>query len=210
MNNFAGELAEFTLDFYERYPFLVQTNINYTSIPVNNTLIEYHSEVWQTIQSYKPRNVVDIGSGAGFIKITAPSDVDLCLTDVVETDEIDYFTEVRNHFQINLSYYNKRFLIQRNTNWLQLDKKFDIVTAIRFLPWNDQRVTFTSRGFKLLLQEVDNNLTEQGVFMYNPVNVEQVKLILDNFNLHVQQKSHLFIFNKQDIDNIMKVLNVYA
>lgn len=207
--SFAIELAEFTKQFYKEHPFLVPTNLYYSNPDHNHRLVELHYNIWLEIKKAKPSSVLDIGSGAGFIKQTAPEHIDLALSDVIDSNEIDFFTEVRQRFGITLDYKIKRFIIHRTYDWLYTQKKFDVITAIRFLPWNNAKVDFTLQELSWLLEEITKNLNDDGMFFYSPVNFGKVEYILDQLKVKVRQTQFGFVFDKPLINNIMKEIDVY-
>lgn len=209
MVSFAIELAEFTKQFYKEHPFLVPTNLYYSNPDLNHRLIDLHYDIWHDINKVSPSSVLDIGSGVGFIKQTAPEHIALALSDVIETDEVDYFTETRKHFGIELDYKIKRFIIHRTREWLCTQKKFDVITAIRFLPWNDTRVNFTLQEMAWLFDEIDKNLNEGGLFFYNPVNNGKVEYLLEQIKVKIRKTQFGLVFDKQDINDIVKEIDVY-
>ncbi len=207
MHDYAFELADYTREFYEKFPFLQRTQLYYQNPASNQTIIELHTVAWELIKQVKAKSVLDIGSGAGFIRLGKPQDVELDLSDTKEENEIDFFTHVRERFNFNLSVFNKRFLVHRTREWLGAHKQYDAITALRFLPWDNNRVNFTLQELVWFFEEVRLFMTSQGTLFYCPIDTYKVESTLNHLGVDIRPTSGIFIITSQQIDYIIKKTN---
>jgi hypothetical protein len=155
----------------------------YTEYNTVNHIIKSYQTAIQLAQG----DVIDMGSGIGVSKILNPS-IELA------NMEASYFIWMEKALGLQRNY--TMFRCQQYTRWSNVDRQFDTVLLLRFLPWFGETLHRHDVIYKNILTEVHRILKSNGKLLYSCMgtvvpNLPQPVIHTQGHNCYVLTKENI-------------------